>query len=132
MLLFKNIIKKNNTILIKKKNLKQKNPIFFIFGPLGNIHQVLKVNIISITVKELCLYYEKAYIKLIQTNTSLMQNLYWGLHKGYYAELFIIGIGYKAVYNKNNLDIFLGYSHKITIKVPKSIKLTIAKKSLFL
>lgn len=132
MLIFKNIEKKNTTILIKKKNLRQKNFIFFIFGPLGNTHQVLKANIIDITINEIYLYYKKSYVDLIQTNTSLIKNLYWGIHKGYFAELFIIGIGYKVLSNMQTLDIFLGYSHKITIKIPKAIKLIISKKSLLL
>jgi ribosomal protein L6P/L9E len=51
------------------------------------------------------------------------------LFKGYRAVIRVIGVGYKLeLIKSNHLQISLGFSHKIKLKIPYYIKIHIFKK----
>jgi len=56
-----------------------------------------------------------------------LNKLIWGLYKGYTAKLQIIGVGYKASINGNDLTMRLGFSHDVLYKIPDNIKISISQ-----
>lgn len=56
---------------------------------------------------------------------SLINNMVEGVTEGYSKELEIVGIGYRAEEQGNNIVFSLGYSHKITLTPPEGVVVTI-------
>ena len=53
---------------------------------------------------------------------ALIHNMVVGVSEGYKKELELVGVGYRATSNGQVLELALGYSHAIYIKLPKEIK----------
>ena len=56
---------------------------------------------------------------------SLIHNAVVGLSQGFSKVLEIEGVGYKAILAGKNLDLELGFSHKIIIKPPENIQFSV-------
>ena len=54
---------------------------------------------------------------------ALIHNMVVGVSEGYKKELELVGVGYRAANNGQVLDLSLGYSHNIYLKLPKEIKI---------
>lgn len=57
------------------------------------------------------------------TMRSLVNNMVIGVTEGYKKELKLIGVGYRAAVQGNNLNLTLGYSHPIDFAIPEGIKI---------
>jgi large subunit ribosomal protein L6 len=53
---------------------------------------------------------------------ALVHNMVVGVSEGYKKELELVGVGYRATSTGQVLELSLGYSHAIYIKLPKEIK----------
>ena len=53
---------------------------------------------------------------------ALIHNMVVGVSQGYRKEMELVGVGYRAAANGQVLDLSLGYSHAIYIKLPAEIK----------
>ena len=58
---------------------------------------------------------------------ALIQNAVTGVSEGWTKTLVFKGVGYKAVVGGENLDMSLGYSHPIKMKIPKGLKVQVEK-----
>jgi len=58
---------------------------------------------------------------------ALIFNMIKGVTEGYVKELEIIGVGYKAQIQGNNLNMQLGFSHPVIFPIPEGIKITTPK-----
>lgn len=56
----------------------------------------------------------------------LIKNMIIGVTIGFKKELELVGIGYKASYENNILDLNLGFSHNIMMQLPKEIIINIS------
>lgn len=54
---------------------------------------------------------------------ALIHNMVVGVSEGYRKELELVGVGYRANADGQVLELALGFSHAIYIKLPKEIKL---------
>lgn len=54
---------------------------------------------------------------------SLINNMVVGVSEGYKKEMELVGVGYRASNNGQVLELSLGYSHAIYLKLPVEIKL---------
>ncbi|MBT4577801.1 50S ribosomal protein L6, partial [bacterium] len=66
-------------------------------------------------------------------------NMIWGLHRallankikgadvGFVRKLQIIGLGYKAILKGRNIELSLGFSHKINYELPEGVDLSTDK-----
>lgn len=54
---------------------------------------------------------------------SLLNNMVIGVSKGFTKELELVGVGYRATNQGQNLDLALGYSHTISMKIAPEIKI---------
>jgi large subunit ribosomal protein L6 len=55
---------------------------------------------------------------------SLLFNMIFGVSEGYVIEQELVGVGYRAKAQGQNLELSLGYSHPITFQLPHEVKLT--------
>ena len=55
------------------------------------------------------------------TTCALLKNNIVGVSEGYQKKLDLIGIGYRAQVQDNNLNLTLGYSHPISFSIPEGI-----------
>lgn len=73
---------------------------------------------------------------LFQKKKARLLALLSGLTTGFFLQLKVAGIGFKAVLksimNSRFLSLSLGYNHDINIKVPSSIIIVIKKKKLLI
>ncbi len=60
---------------------------------------------------------------------ALIFNMIKGVTEGYTKELEIIGMGYKAQIQGNNLNMQLGFSHPVIFPIPEGIKITAPKQT---
>ena len=53
---------------------------------------------------------------------ALVHNMVVGVSEGYKKEMELVGVGYRATATGQVLELSLGYSHAIFIKLPKEVK----------
>jgi len=58
---------------------------------------------------------------------ALVLNMIKGVTEGYVKELEIIGVGFKAGVQGNNLNMSLGFSHQVNFPIPEGIKIETPK-----
>lgn len=68
---------------------------------------------------------EKYYKALHGLTRALISNMILGVTKGYSKNLEIVGLGYNAKVQGKDLVLSLGYTHPVTMEVPKGIKVDI-------
>ncbi len=103
-----------------------KDNVVTVKGPKGELSQ--EVNPV-ITVEQ-----EGNHIHLTRPNDerenramhglyrALVHNMVVGVSEGYKKEMELVGVGYRANAANNVLELSLGFSHAIYIKLPKEIK----------
>lgn len=55
---------------------------------------------------------------------TLTNNMFVGVSKGFEKKLKLLGVGYKAAMQGKDLNLSLGYSHPVLMKVPAGITVT--------
>jgi len=60
---------------------------------------------------------------------TLISNMVDGVAKGFEKKLEIVGIGYRAELQGDNVVFYLGYSHPITFALPKGISAQVEKQT---
>lgn len=58
---------------------------------------------------------------------ALLANMVTGVSKGFERALEINGVGYRAEKSGNGITMFLGFSHKVDLKIPEGIEVVIDK-----
>lgn len=60
---------------------------------------------------------------------ALIQNMIVGVSQGFARNLELVGVGYRASHQGQNLELSLGYSHIFVLQVPNEVKLnTVSEK----
>ncbi|MCM1290758.1 MAG: 50S ribosomal protein L6 [Prevotella sp.] len=103
-----------------------KDNVVTVKGPKGELSQEINPNI---EVKE-----EDGHIIVTRPDDTrenramhglyraLIHNMVVGVSEGYKKEMELVGVGYRATATGQVLELSLGYSHAIYIKLPKEIK----------
>ncbi|WP_259146540.1 50S ribosomal protein L6 [Candidatus Karelsulcia muelleri] len=114
-----------NNVFVKKQD-----NIIYIKGPLGKLNQKIigDINIIinhnNIIVKRK--HNDKKNRALHGLYRMLIYNMIKGVSNGFQKKLELIGVGFRANINNNKiLNLNIGYSHNIMIKLPQSITLEV-------
>ena len=94
-------------------------------GPLGELSQVVDSEI-RVEVKDNQILIErpsesKKHKSLHGLYRALISNMVVGVSEGYRKELELVGVGYRAEANGQQLSLSLGYSHEIMIELPKEV-----------
>ena len=101
--------------------------IVTVKGPLGELSQKVDPNIsVSIendTVELKRAGDEKSQKAMHGLYRYLVNNMVFGVSKGYEVKLELVGVGYRAEMVQNNvLDLVLGFSHHIYLQLPPEVK----------
>ncbi len=105
-------------------------------GPLGenkltileDVNVELTDNILNVNVTDAENKQQRAYHGLFR---SLINNMVEGVTNGFIKELEIIGVGYRALQQGNNVQFQLGYSHPIDFQAPDGITLEVIEPTKF-
>ncbi len=101
-------------------------------GKLGTLTQEVKEVSVNIDENKVILTRSsdnKNHRALHGLYRSLIANMVEGVSKGFTKELELVGVGYRASHQGQNLDMSLGFSHGILIGLPSEIKLeTVSQK----
>ena len=96
-----------------------------IKGPKGTLQMPLMSGVrISQDNGELkCQADEADNVKFAGTSRALIANMVKGVSEGYELKLELVGVGYRANLQGNNLNLSLGFSHPVEFPAPEGITL---------
>ena len=116
-----------------KTEVKVEGDTVSVKGPLGELVRTFQPGI-KVEVKDGKVSFIPVAKNLTTTISSLwgtvsshVNNMILGVNKAYEKKLIVEGIGFKADVVGTNLVFKLGFSHPITIAIPKNIKVTSEK-----
>jgi large subunit ribosomal protein L6 len=106
-----------------------KDNLVTVKGPKGELEQQvdpeIRIKVEGDTISVERPTEQKRHKSLHGLYRALIANMIEGVNKGYQTKLELIGVGYKAdVQNNNVLDLMLGHSHHIFFQVPEEVKIT--------
>ncbi len=95
-------------------------------GPKGELSQEVNPDI-TVEVKDGHVYVtrptdDKEHRAMHGLYRALIHNMVVGVSEGYKKEMELVGVGYRATATNNVLELALGFSHAIYIKLPKEVK----------
>jgi large subunit ribosomal protein L6 len=68
--------------------------------------------------------YDKSSFNMHRTTVSIiLSNLFQGFFTPFVKELKLVGVGYKAQLEKNNLTLLVAYCHPILLAIPHSVNI---------
>lgn len=95
-------------------------------GPKGELQQevnpVIKVNVEGNKIELTRPNDERQNRAMHGLYRALVHNMVVGVSEGYKKEMELVGVGYRATATGQVLELALGFSHAIYIKLPKEIK----------
>jgi len=95
-------------------------------GPLGELRQKvnkdLKVEVDNNTILIKRPSDSKTHKSLHGLYRALIANMVTGVSQGYKKELELVGVGYRAEANGQQLEMSLGFSHEIILQLPPEVK----------
>ena len=104
-----------------------KDNIVTVEGPKGELKQEVKSDKVAVAV-------EGSQVKVTRANDdrptraqhglyrALIHNMVVGVSEGFKKEMEIVGVGYRATSKGQVLELALGYSHAIYLKMPPEVK----------
>lgn len=103
----------------------------FVEGPKGKLNRRLSDRV-SVEIKDGQLFVKRVGdTKLDRSQHGLFRalifNMVKGVTEGYSKQLEIIGVGFKAQIQGNNLNMALGFSHPVNFAIPQGIKIETPK-----
>lgn len=115
----------------EKTEVTQHGGVISVKGPLGELSRPFKDEIVvAISGKEVTLVPKEGSNDsqaLWGTYAAHIKNMITGVNKKFEKKLIIEGIGYRAEISGDKVVFSLGFSHKITVPVPKGISIAIDK-----
>lgn len=100
-----------------------------VVGPKGELVQSIRPNVkVDVAEKEIAVSRVDDTIEsksLHGMYRSLINNMVVGVYEGYTKELHIEGIGYRAQVVGEDLELSVGYSHKILAKPPVGVSVEV-------
>jgi large subunit ribosomal protein L6 len=127
-------IGKKPILIPENVQVKIENQEIIVKGPKGEIRrqlpQELKVEVKDKEIKVFPAIQRKKMKKIKSlwgTYRQLIFNMIEGVTKGFEKKLEIVGVGYKASLDKNDLILEVGFSHPVRIECPEGIKFSVEK-----
>ncbi|WP_185872023.1 50S ribosomal protein L6 [Blattabacterium cuenoti] len=122
-------IGKKPILIPENVNIKIIDKKILVEGSLGSLIQKISKKIkLNLNENQLIItrYQEDKTSKSLHgLYRVLIKNMIIGVTKGFIKELELVGIGYRASYNEDILDLNLGFSHNIMMQIPKEIDIKI-------
>ncbi|MCP4549594.1 MAG: 50S ribosomal protein L6 [bacterium] len=107
------------------------NGLCTVKGPKGELARVLNTEM-KYTVEETAVVVErpsdsKTHRAQHGLNRTLLANMIEGVSKGFFKELEIVGVGYKAELKGKDLHLNLAFSHPVVVVPPEGITFEVPK-----
>ena len=106
--------------------------VITVKGKLGELHQEIKDINVKVEDNEVILERPselKDHKSKHGLYRALIQNMVEGVSQGFTKKLELVGVGYRATNQGNNLDLALGFSHNIVIRIAEEVKVeTVSEK----
>lgn len=106
--------------------LTQKDNLITVKGPKGELTQevnpAIKVSVEGAEIHVSRPDDSKENRSMHGLYRSLINNMVIGVSEGYHKELELVGVGYRATNTGQVLELSLGYTHQIFLKLPNEIK----------
>lgn len=126
-------IGKKPVVIPKDVKIEAKDGIVSVGGPKGHLTLHLSHRI-AVEIKDNQLFlkrisdtkFDKSLHGLYR---ALIFNMIKGVTEGYVKELEIIGVGFRAQVQGNNLNMQLGFSHPVNFPIPEGIKIETPKQT---
>lgn len=111
--------------------IEAKDKTVSVTGPKGNLSRILSDRI-SVEIKENQLFLKRVSDTKMDKSLhglyrALISNMIKGVTEGYVKELEIIGVGFRAQVQGNNLNMQLGFSHPVNFPIPEGIEIETPK-----
>ena len=115
--------------LTKDVEVKFNNQVLEIKGPKGKLelqtHSDVDLVIENDTLSVIPSNENITKTALIGTTWKLINNMIHGVSQGFQKQLNLVGVGFRAALNKNELVLNLGYSHPIKFSLPDGISASV-------
>ncbi len=103
-----------------------KDNVVTVKGPKGELSQEINTDI-TVNVEDGHVVLtrpsdERTHRAMHGLYRALVHNMVVGVSEGYKKEMELVGVGYRAAATGQVLELALGYSHAIYIKLPKEVK----------
>jgi large subunit ribosomal protein L6 len=103
-------------------------------GPKGTLHQTVRPGIkVSIEENQIIVSIEDGAGDLGHFHglyRTLISNMVVGTTEGFEKKLEMIGVGYRAAVQGDQLDLLLGFSHPMKLDIPKGLGIKVEKNTL--
>lgn len=115
----------------KEVKVEVKDGFIYVEGPKGKLSRSLSHRIL-VEIKDSQLFVKRvADTKMDKAlhglHRALIASMIKGVTEGYLKQLEIIGVGFKAQMQGNNLNLQLGFSHPVNFALPDGIKIETPK-----
>ncbi|PIP21079.1 MAG: 50S ribosomal protein L6 [Candidatus Omnitrophica bacterium CG23_combo_of_CG06-09_8_20_14_all_40_11] len=120
-------------VIPKDVKIEVKEGKVCIEGPKGNLTRPLSGRIV-VEIKDNQLFLKRVSDTKLDKSLhglyrALIFNMIKGVTEGYVKELEIIGVGFRAQVQGNNLNMQLGFSHPVNFPIPEGIKIETPKQT---
>ncbi|MBX4209140.1 50S ribosomal protein L6 [Candidatus Parcubacteria bacterium] len=122
-------VAKKPIIIPEKTAVSVEGQTVSVKGPLGEMSRVFKPGVafkIDNGSVMVTLGRPEDYM-LVGTYASHLKNMIKGVTAGFTKKLIVEGIGFKSDVKGAKLDLSLGFSHPISVEIPKNLKVTAEK-----
>ena len=115
--------------LVQNVEVKFNNRVLEVKGPKGELelqtHSDIDLVIENNTLSVIPSNENITKTALIGTTWKLINNMIHGVSQGFQKKLNLVGVGFRAALNKNELVLNLGYSHPIKFSLPDGISASV-------
>ena len=115
--------------LVQDVEVKFNNRVLEVKGPKGELelqtHSDIDLVIENNTLSVITSNENITKTALIGTTWKLINNMIHGVSQGFQKQLNLVGVGFRAALNKNELVLNLGYSHPIKFSLPDGISASV-------
>ena len=122
-------IGKRPITLVQDVEVKFNNRVLEVKGPKGELelqtHSDIDLVIENNTLSVIPSNEKITKTALIGTTWKLINNMIHGVSQGFQKNLNLVGVGFRAALNKNELVLNLGYSHPIKFLIPDGISASV-------
>jgi len=126
-------IGKKPVVIPKDVKIEVKDRVISVGGIKGNLTLRLSGRI-TVEIKDNQLFLKRVSDTKLDKSLhglyrALILNMIKGVTEGYVKELEIIGVGFRAQIQGNNLNMQLGFSHPVNFPIPEGIKIETPKQT---
>ncbi len=126
---------KQTVIIPKGTEVKLSGTVFSVKGPKGSLTRDFPGNVtIKIEGENITFVPGKIGNPTVNalwgTYASHVKNMIIGVTEGYTKKLVLEGVGFKSEVAGNSINLALGFSHPVTVKIPEGLTVTAEKNNI--